>query len=277
MINIHNDLALTTYPGGKTKQKANLNRIFGLVAPLCSYFVDGFAGAGSVSLNQLHFKPEKVIINELDVPTYSMWSAFHSVNEFNLLKNMLLPTTYCEGNFTSALSVFNNIKNITYTDDVLAWATILAHRFSRNSQCKDFSWSNRIRGGRPECVNAWENYKLKLDVMHEKVKQFTIHQLDIIELLQKYNDEVYLIYLDPPYMPETRCKKLYRTEMTVKQHSEMLDTLNGHKAKIVISGRPSNLYSIKLSNWNCESEMILNQMSQTKTKPKKVECIWRNF
>lgn len=207
------------------------------------------------------------------------YESFKNQETFSLLKLALLHTDYNEENFKIAQKIYhdeNGWKSVI--PHLLSWSTIVAHRFSRNSQTKDYSWSERLRGGQPENINAWENYLKTLDMLHGNIQHYRIHNLNILELLQKYNESSYLIFLDPPYLPETRIsKKLYTKEMSPQEHSDMLDLVISSKAKIIMCGRPSQLYDYRLREWQNETKMLTNSMSQKKVKRKCKECLWWNF
>lgn len=75
---------------------------------------------------------------------------------------------------------------------------------------------------------------------------------DAFEWLEKENFSKYdLIYLDPPYLPETRSrKKLYNYELTRKDHERLLGLVKNCSAMIQISGYKSDLYAKALKSWN---------------------------
>lgn len=60
-----------------------------------------------------------------------------------------------------------------------------------------------------------------------------------------------LIYVDPPYLPETRTSRArYKFEYTVQDHVDLIDVLKRVPANIIISGYPSSLYDRLLAGWN---------------------------
>ena len=63
--------------------------------------------------------------------------------------------------------------------------------------------------------------------------------------------EDFFIYIDPPYLLETRKNKrpVYKHEMTKAQHIEMLDYANQIKCNIAISHYPCELYDRALKDW----------------------------
>jgi site-specific DNA-adenine methylase len=262
-------LALTKYVGAKSYQLKELNKHFALAkAAGCSTFIDVFAGAGSVTLNNSVFKPEACIVNDLDVEMYDLWTSFNNIDAYADLKRELYKLTYNEATF---------IAHKNRTDPI---ATVVKHRFSRNAEGKAFSWSERLRGGQPESLNAWENYLGSLNAVFAKVRNIPhIYSLDFRVMLGIFDDQKYVLYLDPPYYPGTRTAGLYRCEMTVEDHAALIKLCKKSKARIILSGRPNGLYDAELTanaGWQRFERTIVNQMSG-KSKTRKPEVIWRNF
>jgi len=108
---------------------------------------------------------------------------------------------------------------------------------------------------------------------HCKNNIVQIENRSVFELLPVYNCENVLMYLDPPYLPETRTKrKLYNHEFTVAEHEELLRLITVSKANIIISGYMNNLYNDYLSGWRMEQTTAHDQVNNKKT-----ECIWMNY
>ena len=97
-----------------------------------------------------------------------------------------------------------------------------------------------------------------------------------INFLQTYNfkgDE--LIYLDPPYLFETRRDKkdLYKHEYDTNDHIELLEFINGLECFVMLSGYESKLYSELLDpkKWH---KFTFNAMTRAGVR---TEALWCNF
>jgi len=97
-----------------------------------------------------------------------------------------------------------------------------------------------------------------------------------INFLQTYNfkgDE--LIYLDPPYLFETRKNKsdLYKYEYDTNDHIELIEFINGLDCFIMLSGYESKLYSESLDpkKWH---KFTFNAMTRAGVR---TEALWCNF
>jgi DNA adenine methylase len=155
-------------------------------------------------------------------------------------------------------------------------------RQSRGGSGKSFSRSKRLRGGVPENINCWygaiDNLK-KIRTKH--LNKVMVTRTNAIGMLMGLNSDNNLIYLDPPYIWDSRhtaATNMYKYEMSNADHVELLDVIKDHKAKILISGYDSALYRDTLSNnWNVHTKSIVNHSSQNKTKQMKTEYLWTNF
>lgn len=93
-----------------------------------------------------------------------------------------------------------------------------------------------------------------------------------VEVINRFNFENAFIYLDPPYVLETRTAKQYKHEMTDFQHEELLKAILQSNAKIIISGYENDLYNDMLNSWN-KKTFDANAEYGLKRK----EIIWANY
>lgn len=69
-----------------------------------------------------------------------------------------------------------------------------------------------------------------------------------------------LVYADPPYVQATRTKKrLYRCEMSDRQHEELLDALLALPCSVIVSGYHSDLYAARLAGWRTDSFDVMTR------------------
>lgn len=82
------------------------------------------------------------------------------------------------------------------------------------------------------------------------------------------------IYLDPPYLFETRStrRKIYAHELTDKQHMTLLSIIKSIHCMVMISGYPNDLYSDALSRWWTHDFMTSNRGGGHVT-----ERLWMNY
>ena len=81
-----------------------------------------------------------------------------------------------------------------------------------------------------------------------------------------------LVYLDPPYLPETRKGgDLYDFEMTGAEHVELLRAVTSLDCMVMVSGYPSQLYDDALTGWRRIDYLATTRRGQVD------ECLWMNF
>lgn len=92
----------------------------------------------------------------------------------------------------------------------------------------------------------------KADSLHllaSRLRDVTIENDDALKNIRKYDHTQAFIYLDPPYVTNTRHNVLYTYEQDDDHHVALLALLLQCRAKIAISGYPSTLYDDALSDW----------------------------
>ena len=81
------------------------------------------------------------------------------------------------------------------------------------------------------------------------------------------------VYLDPPYLLETRRngKRLYRHEMSFDDHVRLLEIIRGLDCMVAISGYWSELYADMLSGWRMDSWTAQTRQGVA------TERLWMNY
>lgn len=231
-------------------------------------YCEPFVGGGSILLNKS--KSIREFVNDLDGSTYYVWRAlrYHPTVFIEILSQL----KYNQNTF----DYYKNNKFMTLVD--CAVQEVVLRRFSRGGMKKDFAWSNRLRGGKPGDENSWFTILDQLPIITKRCEQIRVFNRTAIELMNAYNYSDFLFYSDPPYLQSTRsAKKIYNCEMTEKDHEDLLDVITSHKAKHLISGYDSDLYSRKLKNWNRVEKSVTNNSGQNSKKQKRVEVLWKNY
>lgn len=231
-------------------------------------YVESFCGGCSVLLGKSKSPIE--VINDKDISLYTMYKAVKEEPEN--LKNTLRKTEY-------SLETFECYKNLETEDMVsLAAKEIILRRMSRGGMKKHFATSNRMRGGRMGDLNAWENFKSEMDEIFSRFEDVIVENKEAISIIQKYDNNKTVHYVDPTYLPSTRTvSKVYSHEMSEKDHESLAETLNCVKGKVILSGYYSPLYNKIYKGWNFYSKEMPNHSSQGKSKERRLECLWMNF
>lgn len=119
----------------------------------------------------------------------------------------------------------------------------------------------------------WMNHsKTVLQVM-ERLRGVIIECMPATKLIEKYDGEDTLFYVDPPYIAHTRKwrrgKGSYRHEMTDEQHMNLILQLKSLKGMVILSGYPNKMYDEFLPDWRRETKAAF-----TNGGGKSIECLW---
>ena len=110
--------------------------------------------------------------------------------------------------------------------------------------CCSFAWSDRLRGGQPGDLNAWDNSIASIPLVSDRLQGVEItnkHFRDVLRLLHTHTTRRACIYADPPYVHRTRTlANAYKVEMTDAEHLETTGDAygegDGSGTTVLISG-----------------------------------------
>jgi site-specific DNA-adenine methylase len=260
-------------------------------------FFDAFGGGGVLTQNA-SFVPCR-IYNDDDWFKYNF---FQCVQEDAAgLQSALEAIPYEESQFRTAKEIYRQADaSITRDPDVvdsfdkrkrmeLAVVWFVQSRMSRAGLGEDFGIGTRTRGGKPGDINAYENVVAAITetaAFWKGVYLWHSHFRTAIPRIMNHGvlrgKRLYKYY-DPPYLPSKRVTpKAYRREMTREEHEEMAhlimeDARRNPQSLIAVSGYNSEEYDTWFRGFEKIRFEIDSKVGQTKTKVKKVECVWANF
>ena len=256
--------------GGKYYMAKDIIEVF----PKHKMYVEGFGGAAHVLFRKE--KSELEVYNDLHSGLYLFFKLLRENNEEFIRRLSLTPYSREE---------FENSKQWMYEEDEIEKARSFYVR-TMQSVASNGGWcyaKSKSRRGMCQSVSRWlGNIEENLEGAIERLKEVQVENLDILELIKKYDKEDTLFYLDPPYISDTRKqKKSYDYEMTDEQHKELVDTLIGIKGKVVLSGYDHPIYNKLLDNgW---SKVVLGEYAKRSQKTnegelsKGKEFVWVNY
>lgn len=232
-----------------------------------------FIGGGNVFLNKNRSRHE--VINDADPRVFSVW--FQLRNNYTEFVKRLSNVSYSKKNFEMAKLVQEKLINENDFLNLAISEYILRH-MSRGADRKSFGSSSRLRGGKPEYINAWLSSTINLQHIAKRLCEVDVKCDSAINIMLKYDSPNTFYYLDPPYLHNTRVTtNNYEYEMDESEHGILLETIKGLKAKVLISGYWSKLYEDSLRGWSVFKKEIINHSSQKKSKPLRTEILWANY
>ena len=256
--------------GGKYYMAKDIIEIF----PEHKMYVEGFGGAAHVLFRKE--RSELEVYNDLHNGLYLIFKLLRENNEEFIRKLSLTPYSRQE---------FEDSKSWIYEENEIEKARKFYVR-TMQSVASNGGWcyaKSKSRRGMCQSISRWlGNIEENLTSAIERLKEVQIENLDILELIKKYDKEDTLFYLDPPYIQDTRKqKKSYDCEMTNEQHKELVDVLINVKGKVVLSGYDHPIYNKLLENgW---SKVVLGEYAKRSEKSnegelsKGKEFVWVNY
>jgi len=236
-------------------------------------YIEPMCAGASVFLNKNPSKEE--LINDLDRGLVCVFKALR--DEPKEFIDRIKRIRYTERAFKMAL----NRAEQPFTDYIDHGVNeYMLRRMSRGGMKKAFAWSERKRGGKPGDVNAWATMIDELPLIAERIKNINILNITVFDIIKNWDEDDSLIYLDPPYLPNTReenSTNVYEHEMTVEDHIQLLNLAKNARGKVIISGYSSPLYNRTLKGWKIKKKSVANNSGQGKTKERRLEVLWMNY
>jgi len=231
-------------------------------------YLEPFFGSGSI-----FFQKERSVIETINDLDNDISNLFMQIRDnSDELKLLLVNTPWSRDEYNLSFEKADSNLEQARRCIVRFWFTVGANVRSKNGMRFEI---NKNTGG-------YNYFHLKLPEVIEKVSErlrhskkniVQIENRSVFELIPKYDRENVLMYLDPPYLLNTRKnKKVYTHEFTDSEHEELLKLIVCSKAKIIISGYMNDLYKNFLNGWIMKKTIAKDQAGNSKT-----ECIWMNY
>jgi DNA adenine methylase len=244
--------------------------------PKHKIYMEPFGGTASILLNK---KPSPIeIYSDCEYSIYNLMKILRDSSE-NFIKE-IQKIKYEKSQYLEMRTIYRSNEFKSLDSLKQAVITYSVRRMSRGGLGGTFCWSKRMyAGGRiPAEIHGWNTMLKELPKISERLKGVEIIHDDWKSVVQKYDNENAVAYLDPPYPETTRVfKTAFLKEMTIKEHTEMIKFLRKAKSKILVSSYPSKLYNDLFNGWKCLEKKAANHSSHEKIKEKKTECLWVNF
>src|SRR5437870_3010362 len=129
-------------------------------------------------------------------------------------------------------------------------------------------------------VNAWWTAIDQLPAIINRIRRVQIICQSAFDAIPRFDHPEGLIYCDPPYVHSTRqenSRAIYHAEMTDDEHRKLATLLKRCKAKVILNGYPSSLYTELYEGWRVVTFDIANHAAGGRQKAREVECLWLNY
>lgn len=155
---------------------------------------------------------------------------------------------------------------------------------------KSWGYALTLENGGMSAVNSkWLSIMRMMPEIQKRLATVKIECRSWREVLKDYESPDYFIYLDPPYVAETRKGGEYADEMTNEAHTELVEVILRHPAMIVLSGYNNGLYDpLGAAGWDIRNyDTVCYAVGKTRgtgilgigsalKMQKRTETVWRN-
>ena len=217
------------------------------------------------------------IVNDVHGGLTNFWKVLQNADAFSKFQRIIEATPFCKQIWEESESLMMPTE-LQSLDVDAAVAFFVRCRQSRSGECRIFTpmSRSRLRGQINEFCMGWLSAIENLPEVHDRLKRVVIFNESAIKVIKREDDWKTLFYLDPPYLHDTRVEtKVYKYEMTVDDHKELLDVIKDCEAFAMISGYRSALYDDALKKWTRHDKETTCGSSPKASK--RVESVWCNF
>lgn len=242
--------------------------------PAHRIYVEPFGGGASVLLRKPRSYNE--LYNDIDGEVVNLFRVLRSPSGAAELIRLVSLTPYARDEYDAA---FELVDDPVERARRMLVRSHFGHGTSGTRTDRKAGFRSDGKSATTNVAKEWGDFADALRLVVERLDGVTVENKPALELLDRYDDPRALVFMDPPYLPETRSDKAkkgegyhtYNHEMTVEQHEELLDRTNRSAAMVLISGYPSDLYEGKLRGW-----MRRQTRARAHRNAERTEVLWLN-
>ena len=196
------------------------------------------------------------------------------------LERRLRLTPYAENEFFYCRDTWAELEEDI--ERARRWYVKVRQSFAGNGKCFGYICNTNC-SGMSKVVSAFRNSIDYFPVVTKRLSTVQIECQDALYIMHRHDGARTFMYLDPPYMLETRAygsKKKYTHEMSIERHEKLLETCLTSKSMLLISGYQTELYGTMLSGWNSTTYETYCAAINARTpgyekRDGRVEVLWR--
>jgi len=267
---------LLRYFGGKWQLRHWITSHF----PAHRFYGEPFAGAASVLLSKSP-APGGEIINDLNRDVINLFRVMQDVDLAAELRAKLDWTPYAKAELEISRETSDSpverarrlvIRSFMGIEVAGTRGTKSGFRMGNvDLRRLDRSGKRTFRN----CALDWSNWKAALELIRERLGQVMIYERDAFDFIALMGCEDCLLYIDPPYHPDTRARahlgSRYVVEFDEQQHDRLIQFLPSQRCMMVLSGYPHVSYDpLEKAGWRRVERSYRANMSETR----RTECLW---
>jgi len=261
-----------------------VTKLLSLVPPHKIY-VEVFGGGASLLFGKTPSPVE--VYNDLDSGLVNFFRVLRDPEMFAKFHSLVSLTPYSREEYNLCRASWEECDD----EIIRAYRWFVVARMSFGGHFAH-SWGNVVttscRGMASTC-SQWLSTIDMLPLIHERLMRVQIENADFRNILTRYDTPDALIYCDPPYVPDTRRDGRYKHEMSLQDHSELVEILLKVKAMVILSGYRHSIHTqLEQAGWerkdyetSCHAAArtrasgILGNGSGKRMQPR-VESVWIN-
>lgn len=237
-------------------------KISDLLPPSKAY-VEAFAGSAAVLLHRQpsHFE----VLNDLDGEVHNFWKVLRDYPE--ALIKLLERTPY------SKTEYFNCRDEETISDIDRARRFFVRANMAFNASTSDVGYSSGSLKKSPKPA-AFIAKVERLDEIAQRLRTVELQNVDALRLIDRWDNPETAMYLDPPYLEETRSSTNdYSTDNgSLEFHEALVSRLRKFSGNAVLSGYAHPLYDDL--GW---LRIDINIHAPSSGSGRRTECLWVNL
>lgn len=242
--------------------------IINLIPEGTKNYIEPFAGSLAVLLRK---QPHPIeVVNDLDARLVAFWRTVR--DKPDAIMKSLSATPYARDEFNHALETID-----TETDEIeFARKVFVILRQSRKRSTSATPGDFRGSGGSRGPGDVFVNSVGTLPAVAERLRGVVIENTDSLDLIDRWDKPDTVMYLDPPYVGETRTARNYTVENAgIEFHEQLVHLITDSNARIVLSCYDHPVYD-SLKHWR-KSDSVRQTGGSSVGSRYATETIWTNF
>jgi DNA adenine methylase len=242
--------------------------------PKHKIYVEPFFGAGWVFFTKPRSKIE--VINDIDDRVYAL---FKVLSDEDLFQKFIEKIWFVGASEKLYYEMLERLRSgeLGLVDKAVAFFYVNRFALSGNLADDFLVWRSKNK------ALLCEKLKDRLLAIHKRLRGVAVLNRDWKEVVEKYDREDVVIYLDPPYVLDTRSNSegIYAYEMSNEEHEELVDICLRLKSRVILSGYQNEIYKrLEENGWiRLDKKVSLTSIavSTGRERPKRVESVWLNY
>lgn len=231
-----------SYPGGKSRSVKYIMEHL----PVRKVWVEVFGGSAVITLNRPKSKLE--VFNDRHSGVTDFYRCMRDRDLFDRLCAWLDNTLHSREEFLANRDTWQDQKDPV--ERAGRWFAMVNYSFGSLGR----NWG-RSTGGDGSLAGKIRNGLRSLPEIHDRFKQIQVENADWSNILRDYDSLETVFYLDPPYVDAYR--GTYEYEMSIGEHTKLIETIFTLKGFVAVSGYPNALYDSnpwdKVFHWDVRS------------------------